>query len=142
MTTRNGGSGDASDPTVASSTRQPEVELHPNGSKKSMRLSPCTLIEAVRLYVPGVMTGARDDCVSGFLVHPAWEVAGHQAMRSAELHYSRGLKRIRLDGCTVEQALLFCRMVVDFDANADNHWLDDVMPEPTVLAVLTQFGWR
>jgi len=121
MTTRNGGSGDVGGPTVASSTRQPEVELYQNGRKKSMRLSPCTPIEAVRLCVPDLAQGARDDYVSAFLAHPAWEVAGHQAMRAAELHYSRGLKRIRLDGCTVEQALLFCRFAVDFDVNAGIH---------------------
>jgi len=26
--------------------------------------------------------------------------------------------------CTLEQALLFCRLIVQFDALADNHWLN------------------
>ena len=142
MTTRNGASGDAGGSAVASSARQPEVAWYPNGSKKSTRRSACTLIEAVRLCVPDAMKGARDGYVNGLLAHPAWEVAGHQALRAVELFYGRGLERIRLEGCTVEQALLFCRFVVEFDPIADNHWLDDVMPEPTVLAVLTQYGWR
>jgi hypothetical protein len=41
--------------------------------------------------------------------------------------------------------LLLCKFVVEFDALADNHWLDDLMPDPPdpdVFAVLSQFGWR
>jgi len=107
-----------------------------------VRLSPCTLVEAVRLCAPDVFENASVEWVNDILNHPAWEVAGHRSMCSAELHYGRALSRIRLDGCTVEQALLFCGCVVEFDGAADNYWLDGVMPEPTVFAVLTQLGWR
>jgi len=114
-----------------------------------MRLSACTFGQAVQLCAPALPKGPSEDWAReharGFLTHPACAVAKGASVHAAELHYERKLRRIRLVGCTVEQALLLCEFVVEFDALADNHWLDDVMPDPPdpgVFAVLSQFGWR
>jgi hypothetical protein len=146
MTTGNVRNGNVVGPNVDSSLPQPEVELNPNGTKRSMRLSACTFGQAVQLFAPALSKGAGEDWAReharGFLAHPACVVAEGESVHAAELHYGLRLMRIRLVGCTVEQALLLCKFVVAFDALADNHWLDDLMPDPDVFTVLSQCGWR
>jgi hypothetical protein len=144
MTTSDGHSGSVDGPSGGSA--QPMIERFPNGTKKSVRLAPCTFGEAVQLCAAEKWNGDQHgwvrERVRAFFAHPVSAAVKDQSIVAAEVHYGVRLDRMRLDGCTVEQALVFCELVVEFDPLADNHWLDDVMPEPTVFEVLEKYGWK
>jgi hypothetical protein len=55
-----------------------------------------------------------------------WRASRTSLTKALELTlYEDGsLKQVSLSGCTVEQARQFCRLIIQFDALADNDWLN------------------
>jgi hypothetical protein len=119
------------------------VDVDADDRVKHVGLPRCTFAEAIRLCAHTLSHDDADSVASRFLGHPASHAAREQSIHAADLtfHADGSLKQIRLSGCTVEQALLACAFVVEFDALASNHWLDQVMPEREEIDLRSWLGW-
>jgi hypothetical protein len=109
-----------------------ELDLRPNGWTDHVRLSGCTFADVIRLCARSVWKHNPDAAVSEFLAIPAVQAVKDQPVQALELKlYEDGsIEQVSLVGCTVEQALQFCRLIVQFDVMADNNWLNpDEEPE-------------
>jgi hypothetical protein len=103
-----------------------DLDLRPNGWTDCVRLSGCTFGDVISLCARSVWKRYTDGAEREFLATPAMHGIKDQPVQGLELTlYEDGsLKRVSLSGCTVEQALQFCRFMVQFDALADNNWLN------------------
>ena len=103
-----------------------DLDLRPNGWTDRIRLSGCTFADVIRLCAGSVWKQHPDRAEREFLATPAMQAIRDQPVEALELKlYEDGsIEQISLVGCTAEQALQFCRLIVEFDALADNHWLD------------------
>jgi len=99
-----------------------DLSLRPNGWTDHIRLPGCTFADVVRLCARSVWKRYPDRAEREFLATAAIQAIKDQPIQALELKpYEDGsLDQISLSGCTVEQALQFCRLIVQFDALADN----------------------
>lgn len=104
-----------------------DLDLHANGLTNSIRLSGCTFADVLSLCARSVWKQYAYIAEGKALAKPAVQAIKDQPIQALELTlYEDGsINHVSLSGCTVEQALEFCRFIVKFDALADNHWLDD-----------------
>jgi hypothetical protein len=96
-----------------------ELDLHPTGWTKSIRLSACTLREAVQVCAPALWQVHAADIVRE-LTLPAGQDAANQPIDRVELMlYEDGSpEQIRFSGCSAEQSALLSRIVVEFPVSS------------------------
>jgi hypothetical protein len=114
------------DRSAQSSVRCLDLNLRPNGWTDHIRLSGWTFGEVISLCSHSVWKRYARRAEHEFLSAAEMEGVKDQPVEALELTlYEDGsLERVSLSGCSVAQALQFCRLIVQFDAMADNHWLD------------------
>jgi hypothetical protein len=119
MTVFDNPTGKAADPIVGSSGLRFELDLHPTGWTKSIRLSACTLREAVQVCAPALWQAHAVELVRE-LALPASQEAANQPIDHVELTlYEDGSpEQIRFYGCTTKQSRLLSNIAVKLPATS------------------------
>jgi hypothetical protein len=110
---------ETADASVGSSAACLEIELHATGRTDKIRLSACTFGDAVHFCAPGLWQEYASE-LERELGNPAGQALRNQSIESVELvlYEDGSVQKIRLRGCTAEQARMFGKIIEPTPPNA------------------------